>query len=154
MNYGNFKHGYTYKDRLYRIWHNMKGRCYNPKNKKYVYYGGKNITVCDEWKNDFIKFKNWALNNGYQDNLTIDRIDSNKSYYPENCQWVTLSENTIRSNDKNKTYKAISPNGKEFIIHEYANFCKKHNLNKGNVCRMINHKGIKHVNGWKIIEIN
>lgn len=154
MNHGNFKHGYTYIDRLYRIWHNMKDRCYNPKNKKYVYYGGKGITVCDEWKNDFIKFRNWALNNGYQDNLTIDRIDSNKSYYPENCQWVTLSENTIRSNNKNKTYKAISSNGEEFIIHEYANFCKKHNLNKGNVCRMINHKGINHVNGWKIIEIN
>lgn len=151
--HGNYKHGYTSKDRLYRIWKDMKTRCYNKHHEKYKYYGEKGITVCDEWKNSFIEFKNWALKNNYSDNLTIDRIDSSKSYCPSNCQWIILQDNTRRSNNLNKTYKAISPNEKEFIIHEYADFCKQHGLNKGNVCRMINHKGVNHVKGWKIIEI-
>lgn len=82
--------------RLYRTWHNMKQRCYNPKAKGYRWYGGKGITVCDEWRNCFVAFQAWALENGYADNLTIDRIDSNKGYQPGNCRWIPGPENAAR----------------------------------------------------------
>jgi len=81
------------KSRLYGIWDSMKLRCFNPKQQGYKYYGGKGIKVCDEWKNSYLTFKAWALANGYQDNLTIDRIDSDGNYCPENCRWLTLAEN-------------------------------------------------------------
>lgn len=79
--------------RLYNIWSKMKERCYNPTRKAYKNYGKKGVSVCDEWLNDFQKFCDWAIENGYKDNLTIDRINSNGNYEPYNCRWVTLSEN-------------------------------------------------------------
>jgi len=83
--------------RLYRIWHGMKGRCYNPNDKNFHLYGGKGICLFAEWKDNFISFYNWANNNGYDDKLTIDRIDSNGNYEPSNCQWITRTENTKRA---------------------------------------------------------
>lgn len=83
--------------RLYRIWSQMKDRCSNPKASQYHLYGGKGITVCDEWKDHFEIFARWALFHGYADNLTIDRIDSNKNYCPENCQWLTRADNARKA---------------------------------------------------------
>ena len=78
--------------RLYKIWHSMKQRCYYPKNISYKYYGARGITICKEWLEDFMNFYNWATNNGYSDDLTIDRIDFNGNYEPNNCRWVTAKE--------------------------------------------------------------
>ncbi|MBW7573886.1 hypothetical protein [Caproiciproducens faecalis] len=87
--------------RIYHIWQSMKNRCYSPSNKCYRIYGGRGITICDEWRNDFIEFCNWALNSGYTGNLTIDRIDNDKGYFPKNCRWITnLDQQRNKRNNK------------------------------------------------------
>lgn len=80
------------KTRLYRIWQNMKNRCYYKKHPEAKYWGGKGIEVCKEWKESFINFYEWAMQHGYQDHLSIDRIDSDGNYCPENCRWATSYE--------------------------------------------------------------
>ena len=70
----------------------MKTRCYNPNSNRYADYGARGITVCEEWRNDFMSFYNWSMQNGYADNLTIDRINGNKGYEPSNCRWSTYKE--------------------------------------------------------------
>jgi hypothetical protein len=77
--------------RIHKIWRGMKDRCYNPNHQRYHCYGGRGITVCNEWKNDFLSFYNWAMSNGYKDELSIDRIDVNGPYTSENCSWVSPS---------------------------------------------------------------
>lgn len=112
--------------RLYSIWHQMKRRCHEKKNDNYDRYGGKGITVCDEWRYDFLTFLDWSLKNGYTEKLTIDRIDSTKPYEPDNCRWVTLYEQAqnkgklknnrtgvsgVTYNPKNKYRAYITRNG-------------------------------------------
>lgn len=78
--------------RLQYIFYHMKQRCYDKNNAGYKYYGNKGITICDEWLKDINNFYNWAINNGYQENLTIERINVNGNYEPNNCRWITKTE--------------------------------------------------------------
>lgn len=92
-------HGKT-GERLYQIWIDMKSRCANPKNKSFNHYGGRGISICEEWLNSVDSFYKWAYENGYEDHLTIERNDVNGNYEPSNCSWIPLSEqvrNTRRS---------------------------------------------------------
>lgn len=86
------KHGMD-GTRVYRTWVGMKERCYRVKGPRYDIYGGRGISVCDEWKNDFVAFWTWAKANGYTDKLTIDRIDNDLGYCPENCRFLTRADN-------------------------------------------------------------
>lgn len=92
--------------RLYGVWHHMKQRCENPHNNRYHIYGGRGITVCDEW-HDFAKFRDWAIANGYDENAprgacTIDRIDNDKGYDPDNCRWVDMKTQCSNKRKCNK----------------------------------------------------
>ena len=102
--------------RLYEIWTDMKQRCLNSNQKTYKYYGGRGITICQEWINDFMSFYDWSLENGYQDKLTIDRIDVNGGYEPNNCRWVTR-ETQLRNTRRNHF---VEINGESHTIAEWA----------------------------------
>lgn len=84
-------HGMS-KTRLYHIWTHMKARCTKRTHQDYELYGGRGISVCDEWQNSFEKFMEWALSNGYSSNLSIDRINNYGNYEPSNCRWATPKE--------------------------------------------------------------
>ena len=108
----NTKHNIS-KTKIYKHWKSMKWRCKNTKAHNANNYYFKNIKVCDEWINNPVEFYNWAMNNGYKDGLTLDRIDNNKGYSPNNCRWSTCKEqsnNTSRNHliKYNNEYKTIS----------------------------------------------
>lgn len=113
----NTKHGNS-KTRLYSIYKGIKDRCYRKKNTCYKLYGGRGITVCDEWlgENGFNTFQAWAIENGYADDLTIDRIDCNKGYSPDNCRWAT---NVEQANNK-RSNRRIKKNGESHTIAEWS----------------------------------
>lgn len=126
-------HGLT-NSRLFSIWGNMKQRCLNPKNPRYSIYGGRGISICDEWKNNFQAFYDWAIKNGYKENLTIDRIDNNGNYCPENCHWANI---TTQLQNRSIT-RIIEYNNKQYFIDE---FCKVFGLNEQKVRQRINRYG-------------
>lgn len=92
------------KTTLYRKWIDMKSRCLNPNHENYKHYGARGITICDEWlgEHGFENFREWALLNGYKEELSIDRIENDKGYFPENCRWATKRiQNINRRSTKN-----------------------------------------------------
>ena len=119
----NKTHGLA-KTRINNIYHNMKNRCYNPNNRTYSNYGGRGVIICGEWldkDNGFINFYNWAMENGYQDNLTIDRINVNGNYEPDNCRWIPMQEQFYNKTD-NVYYEL---NGFKKCLAEW---CKEYNM--------------------------
>ena len=129
-----YRHGGRYT-RLYRIWIKMRDRCDNPKHVHYSNYGGRGIKICEKWYN-FSVFQDWAKANGYADNLTLDRIDNDKGYSPDNCRWtdrVTQQNNT--RNNRLLTYK-----GETRTVAQWA---RKINLNPSTLASRL-------YNGWSV----
>lgn len=124
--------------RMYRIYRGIIRRCYNKHEPAYPRYGGRGILMCDEWKADFLAFYNWSISHGYNETLTIDRIDSNKGYSPDNCRWVDM--------------KAQSNNRRNCIMFTYNNktqtvkqWCEELGLKYGTVHSRI-------CRGWPVDE--
>lgn len=108
-------HGLT-QHPIWRTYHHILSRCYNERVPKYNLYGGRGIVMCDEWKNDFMSFYNWSILNGWKPGLSIDRIDNDGNYCPENCRWADdLTQQNNRGNNKNLTY-----NGKTQTMSQWA----------------------------------
>lgn len=98
------KHGETHS-KLYFVWNDMKSRCNDVNSRPYKDYGGRGIAVCNEWMSSYECFRDWALSSGYKNGLTLDRIDVNNGYYPENCRWVTMkTQSNNKRNNRNITY--------------------------------------------------
>lgn len=109
-----------WENRLYKIWGGIIGRCTNPNNSSYPAYGGRGISVCASWKNDFWKFYDWAMENGYDDSLSIDRINNNRGYSPKNCRWAT--KKTQANNTRACRY--IEINGVKLSMAQWAELTK------------------------------
>lgn len=101
---------------LYKVWLNMKDRYYNPNNSHFKYYGGKGITVCNEWKDNFKLFYDWMINNGYEKGMSIDRIDNSLEYSPDNCRVIPFNK---QSSNRTTNY-AIIHEGVPYTVAELA----------------------------------
>lgn len=122
-------HGMT-NTRLHTIWKNMKERCNNERRDDYALYGGRGIAVCDEWRDSFMDFYTWAMRSGYEDGLTLDRIDVNGNYSPSNCRWVTQKDQC------NNTRKNINVSiGNE--THTLKQWCEILNLKYGTIASRV-----------------
>lgn len=112
------KHGGSY-DALYDVWVQMRRRCHNPKSSAYSYYGGRGISVCEEWRDEgtgYISFRAWALQNGYTKGLTIERVDVNGNYCPENCKWIPKA----RQSDNTRRTIWIEYNGEKHNLKQWS----------------------------------
>lgn len=128
----NKKHGMK-NTKIYKKWLAIKKRCSKQYTKDYKNYGGRGIKVCDEWKNDFMNFYNWAIENGYREDLTLDRIDVNGNYEPNNCRWITNLEQ--QNNKRNNRY--IEYNKEKHTISEWSRLT---GINKNTLLQRINRK--------------
>ena len=126
----------VYKNPIYIIYKAMMRRCYNFKDKRYKNYGGRGICVCDEWKEDYTKFMDWAVKNGYKQGLSIDRINVNGNYEPSNCRWITLKEQS-----RNKTNNKMIEYNNE--VKSLVEWCELFDLSYNAVHYRIN-------KGWSI----
>ena len=131
------RHG-MYGTRLYHIWNGLTGRCNNPNNKDYANYGGRGISVCKEWQKPE-NFFGWAFLNGYSEDLTLDRIDTNGNYCPENCRWITNDEQ--QRNRRNN--KILEFDGQRHCVSEWAEIT---GIPKGTISSRIRY-------GWTIEEV-
>lgn len=101
--------------KLYGVWSSIKARCYNKNTKAYKDYGGRGISMCDEWRNNYLLFKNWAYNNGYSVGKSIDRIDNNRGYCPSNCRWTDkITQANNRRSNRVYTLRGESHNATEW----------------------------------------
>lgn len=133
----NYKHGKRHT-RIYNIWRSMRQRCYNPNTNRYKNYGAKGVIVCDEWRNSFEAFYEWAMQSGYKEGLTIDRKDTNGNYEPTNCRWATQkSQQNNRENNHLLTH-----NGETHTIAEWS---EKTGIKKGTICARLK-------SGWSVVE--
>ena len=129
---GTIYHGNSQK-RLYNVWYAMKNRCNNPSHVFYHRYGGRGIKVCAEWENDFLSFEKWALNNGHEDNLTIERQNNNRGYSPENCVWTTIRvQQQNRSTARLLEFEGVTKNLAQWVsLSGIGRGQIKNRLNKG-----------------------
>ena len=129
------KHG-MYSTKLYAVYSSMKARCRNKNNRNWHNYGGRGITVCEEWLNDFKAFYDWSINNGYSEGLTLDRIDNDKGYSPDNCRWATYE--TQQNNKRTNVYVMYKGETKtpSQLAHKYG-------VNAKMVCQRVR-------SGWDI----
>lgn len=123
-------HGET-NTSLYKVWQGMKKRCFNPKEKAYKNYGGRGVTVCSEWKENFLTFKKWAEENGYKKDLTIERINNNGNYEPSNCTWIPLPQ---QANNRRSSH-FITFKGEKRTITEWSKIVR---LNRRTISYRIN----------------
>ena len=123
-------HGESNGSRLYDIYSNMKDRCYNDHTSKYKDYGARGITICNEWLESYTKFRDWAVENGYQENLTLDRIDNDGNYEPSNCHWATRKQQA----QNRRSSKKYTINGE---VHCLKEWCEILNLNYSTVYNRI-----------------
>jgi len=137
----NYEHYYSIvhgksKTKLYKVYHSMKQRCYNPKSTGYEHYGGRGIIVCDEWLDNFIRFYNWAIETGYKEGLSINRINNNGNYEPDNCEWIYQKTQMLNTRRNRKcTY-----HNKNQTLSQWAN---EYGVNLNTLYSRINH-------GWDI----
>ena len=151
------KYKHYSQELLYKVLKEMIRRCNNP---NHIDYGNKGIKVCDEWMGEdgYLKFKEWALANGYKKGLTIDRINNDGNYEPNNCRWITLTENIIKSN-KERTHNhcgtcyGIDPDGNIYYFTNAALFAREHDLNPSHIRQII--RGYRKIHkGWTFGSVN
>jgi len=133
-------HGESTK-RIYHIWTSMKKRCSNKCHEK-QYYFNRGIKVYKGWENNYIEFKNWALENGYKDNLTIDRINNDRGYHPKNCRWVTQTINNRKKECIKLSLEKARTIRKIYKLHKYSysDISKMYNTTKQNIYYVIHNK--------------
>jgi len=122
--------------RLHGIWKGIKKRCKNKNTKNFKNYGGRGITVCEEWSKSYVTFREWALKNGYHESLEIDRINNNGNYEPSNCRWVTRKEN----NNNRRNSRLLTINGETKRLREW---CDLNKISCNTVRKRLN-------NGWSV----
>ena len=135
----NYKTGYCMKGKknsLYNSWQGMKGRCLRKTHPKYGRYGGRGISICKEWM-DFKGFLEWALNNGWKEGYSIDRIDNNGNYCPENCRWVSVSENS-RKKSTTKIDIITAQEIRSRINEDWYSLAKEYGCTHGNIWFIMN----------------
>ena len=117
----NYKHGMK-GSRLYSIYYNIKTRCYNKNSPSFYNYGNRGIKMCEEWFNNFVNFYEWSIDNGYSEDLTLDRINNNGNYEPNNCRWTTQQKQSLNRRDNH--YVTINKTTKTLI-----EWCEHYNIN-------------------------
>jgi len=140
----NIKHA-GFGTKLYDVWASMKQRILNPKNKRFKDYGGRGIIICPEWtdmENGFINFKDWSLSNGYIEGLTINRIDNNGNYEPNNCNWITNKENNRNTRRSKVTLEKANEIRELYKTGDYTQriLAVKYNIQHSNIFNIINNK--------------